>query len=224
MQAKKHIRGILDKLEIEYHSPQHHNKSNPINELFFILLSLRTDEVVYLDVYRKFKQKYPLWSDVFIADIDEISSVIHSAGLARQKALRLKALLERINSDFSEFSLRKIKSYNDFELENYLLSLPGVGKKSARCVMMFSFNRKVLPVDTHTYRVSARLGLIEAGISFDLAHKQLDEMIGENDRYSFHVNCVSHGRSKCSDKKPRCEICTLRKYCRFSKIVDYSQR
>jgi endonuclease III len=216
MTHQTQIEKIIKILEEKYHSPRHHNKSDPLNELFFILLSLRTDEHVYLQVYKKFKERYPLWSDVYRTDIEDISNTISEAGLARQKGKRLLEILEKIYCDFHEFSLKKIRHYSDSDLEQYLLSLPGIGIKSARCVMMYSFKRQVLPVDTHTYRISARLGIIEPRISFKKAHCELEDVIAPDLRYSYHVNCISHGRSTCFERNPSCQKCVIKKYCVYN--------
>jgi len=144
-----------------------------------------------------------------------IAQSIHSGGLAVQKAERIKGALNKIMQDFGSLSLKYIKSYDDKKMEKYLVSLPGVGLKTARCIMMYSFERDVLPVDTHTYRISQRLGLVNRGISENKVHKLMDEIIPRELRYSYHVNCVSHGRAACRAISPNCSTCIVNSYCDY---------
>jgi len=202
-------------LEGEYKSPRHNNKYNPLDELLFILLSLRTDVKIYEVVYKEFKRAYTKWLDVLKGDVESIAKIINRAGLAHQKASRLKSALSKIFEDFGEPSLRKISSYNDEEMFRYLLTLPGVGIKTAKCIMLYSFGRKVLPVDTHTYRISHRLGLIKNNPSDMKAHVLLEEIVPPDLRYSYHVNCVAHGRRVCTADRARCSICILYKFCEY---------
>lgn len=215
MELTEKIAQITRLLEREYKSPRHYNKWNPLNELLFIVLSLRTDECVYNKVYRAFKHQYPKWFQVYEDTITNIAENIHSGGLALQKAERIKGALNKIMQDFGSLSLKYIKSYDDEEMERYLISLPGVGLKTARCIMMYSFRRMVLPVDTHTYRISHRLGLVGGGLTEYRVHKLLDQVIPPELRYSFHVNCVAHGRVLCKSICPNCNSCIINSCCDY---------
>lgn len=215
MELAEKVAQITRLLEREYKSPRHYNKRNPLNELLFILLSLRTDERVYNKVYRAFKHQYPKWFQVYEDTITNIAENIHSGGLALQKAERIKGALNKIMQDFGSLSLKYIKSYDDEEMEKYLISLPGVGLKTARCIMMYSFERDVLPVDTHTYRISQRLGFINGGVAEQRVHKLMDGIIPRELRYSYHVNCVAHGRAVCKSISPNCNLCVINSYCDY---------
>ncbi|MBA7505945.1 Endonuclease III [subsurface metagenome] len=215
MEQTEKVIQVTHILEREYKSPRHFNKRNPLNELLFIVLSLRTDERIYNKVYKAFKQKYPKWSQVYVDTVANIARSIYCGGLAMQKAERIKGVLSKIMQDFGGLSLKYIKSYDDEEMERYLVSLPGVGLKTARCIMMYSFEREVLPVDTHTYRISQRLGLVNISIPEHKVHKLMDRIIPRDLRYSYHVNCVAHGRAICKSISPNCDLCIINDFCDY---------
>ena len=178
------------------------------------MLSTRTSEKIYLKTYKNFKDKYPQWMHVFNTPISMLSNDLYPCGLSNQKATRLKGILEKIIADFGSLNLENLKSYNDDELENYLISLPGVGLKMARCIMLYSFDRASLPVDTHTRRISKRLGLIQGDENEKTVHTKLDQIIPSNLRFSYHVNCLCHGREVCKSRSPLCHVCNITKYCK----------
>ena len=215
MEQNGKVRGVTDLLEREYRSPRHYNKRNPLNEFLFIILSLRTDERVYNKVYRSFKHRYPRWSQVYSETTADIASNIYSGGLSLQKAERIESTLGKLMLDFGDLSLKYIRPYGNEQMEKYLLTLPGVGLKTARCIMMYSFGREVLPVDTHTYRVSQRLGFVEGELTEDKAHRGLDKIIPPSLRYSYHVNCVAHGRAVCKFNNPNCQLCIINSFCDY---------
>jgi endonuclease III len=219
MELPTKVTTIAHSLEQEYHSPRHYNKRNPMDELLFILLSLRTAEPIYVEAYKTFKKRYPRWSDVCADSVANIAATLRNCGLADQKAQRLKKALDKITVDFSYPTLKHIKSYNDEQMQLYLMRLPGLGIKAARCIMMYSFDRAVLPVDSHTYRVSQRLGLMNEGLSSASTHRVMDAIIPASLRYVYHVNCVAHGRAVCKAKKPSCTCCVVVDCCDWYKAT-----
>jgi endonuclease-3 len=103
------------------------------------------------------------------------------------------------------------------EAFEFLEALPGVGRKTAACVLLFSFDRPELPVDTHVYRVSSRLGLIRPGASFDEAHDTLRQLVDPGDVYELHVNMLRHGRRLCRPQRPLCAECPLLRLCPYGR-------
>lgn len=99
------------------------------------------------------------------------------------------------------------------EAKAWLRSLPGVGPKTAACVLLFSLGKPVLPVDTHILRVAKRLGLIDSRVSAEKAHEILGEMVLAKDVYQFHIHMIEHGRKVCKAQRPRCRECVLLKVC-----------
>jgi len=210
---------ISKKLKKRYSDFNHHNKKNPLDELLFILCSVKRSEKVYLRAFRSLKQAFPSFGDLAKASKKELVRKVAWGGLQNQKAASVKALMKTIVDSFGQPSLSKLKYLNNEECEAFLLSLPGVGKKVARCVMLYSLNRKVFPVDTHCWRIAGRLGWIKPSgkngshcSSGDM--DQLQEMIPPDLRFSLHVNLVSLGREICTARKPKCSHCPVQKYCR----------
>lgn len=203
-------------LEEEYHSPRLGNKRNPLNELLYIKLSLRTTGPSFERVYAGFKKSFPKWEDVYKADKREVAKALYNAGLSNQKAHNLKAVLRKLKSDFGRVSLSPLNKLSDQDMEEYLCSLPGVGKKSALCIMLYSFDRQMFPVDAHCFRIVKRLGWIGAKTKYnDKVADIIQNMIPTKLRYSLHVNMVAHGRALCLDRFPKCNICPLLRVCRF---------
>src|SRR5262249_23768648 len=149
------------------------------------------------------KAAYPTWSELLELPLARFKRLIVDAGLSNQKAPRILAILNAITRDYGSPSLDSLHQLPDDEVERYLTSLPGVGVKTAKCVMMYSLGRAVLPVDPHVWRVATRLGLIPVGLSPATSHQALEANIAPRDRYSFHVNSISHGRGTCIPLRPR---------------------
>lgn len=218
VRLRKGISLVYKRLEEKYRSPRLGNKRNPLNELLYIKLSLRTTGPSFERVYAGFKKKFQKWEDVFKADRKEVAAGLYNAGLSNQKAQNLKAVLHKLKSDFGKVSLAPIKNFTDEDMEEYLRSLPGVGKKSARCIMLYSFDRQVFPVDAHCFRIIKRLGWINPTSKYnDKVADKIQNMIPPKLRYSLHVNMVAHGRALCLDRFPKCSTCPLLRTCAFGR-------
>jgi endonuclease-3 len=142
-----------------------------------------------------------------------LTEFIKDAGLSKQKAPRILAILQRISTDFGSMSLAPLRKLADDEAEQYLLSLPGVGPKTAKCVLMYTLGRSALPVDTHLDRLALRLGLVAAGGPSARRHEDLEALVAPADRYALHVGALAHGRAVCRVRRPRCASCVLMKMC-----------
>lgn len=128
-----------------------------------------------------------------------------------------KGIVERLIKHFGRPTLTPLKKMSDEECERFLTGLPGIGKKAARCVMLYSLDRQVFPVDAHCWRISGRLGWIndkqnDTNIT-DSAMDHLQYIIPPALRFSLHVNMVSHGRKICSARAPRCRECVIAAFC-----------
>jgi len=99
-------------------------------------------------------------------------------------------------------------------LEAYLTDLPGVGLKTARCVMMYALDRSVFPVDTHCMRLFVNLGLLERRMRFEYAQDLLQDRVPEEIRRTLHVNTVAHGRETCVPRSEQCHRCVIADLCR----------
>ena len=199
----------------------HENKANPLSELLFILCSLQTNEELYQSTYASLRSRFPTFRQLADAKEDEIASVIAHGGLSRQKARTIRAILSRVESDFSSPTLAPLRTMSNTECEHYLESLPGVGRKTARCVMMYSLRRDVFPVDSNCWRICRRLGWVRpTRPDKSCSPRDMDRVqaaIPPNLRLSLHVNLVSHGRACCFPSLPLCETCCIREVCRTGK-------
>jgi len=207
------VRKVLDLLENSYTMTRLGNKQNPLDELVYVILSLQTNESRYQEVYRSFKKRFPRWSLLLAASVGEIAGAIVLGGLGRQKASHLKKIMQRLQDDFGDVSLRRLSRYQTSEAEQYLCSLPGVGIKTARCVLMYSLGRAVFPADIHCLRIMHRLGWIEwLGQRAELLAEPAQAIVPSSLREAFHIRLVQHGRSVCRSI-PRCDQCVLRSLC-----------
>lgn len=208
-------------LSAAYGDHRHGNKSNPLHELLYILCSLQTNETLYLSSYRRLWAAFPTVQDLADAEEREIAGAIEIGGLSRQKANVIKQILAKLETDFGKPTLAPLRDSSDADCEAYLLSLPGVGKKTARCVMMYSLGRKVFPVDSNCWRICRRLGWVRATRpDKSCSPRDMDRLqlrIPPNLRFALHVNMVSHGRECCLPSRPACEVCCIRKYCKTGK-------
>jgi endonuclease-3 len=211
--ASAHVPQVCRALIRAYSPTRLGNKLNPLDEFLYILLSLRTNEVGLTKAYRAFKRRFPRWHSVDTASVSQIEDAIRPGGLARQKAAYILNAIRLIKSRFGEVSLDRLKGLPQNEIEEFLLSLPGVGKKSARCIMMYSLGLDVLPADTHVMRITRRLGWVDCNAGRHI-HDRLDMIVPVRMRYRFHVTCVQHGRRVCRGSRPQCDNCCLRKWCR----------
>jgi len=196
-----------------YGRPRHHNKHEPLSELVFIVLSTQTREAEYRRTFSALWRRYRSWDRIRTAPAEEVESLIRFGGFAKRKVAMLKSLLSRIHADRGITSLRFLRGLSDDDAMRYLLSLPGVGPKTARCVLMYSLDRQVFPVDTHAWRISTRLGWVSGGKHpDDRRSEDLERMIHPALRYSLHVTMVAHGRSVCR-ARPLCDRCVISRWC-----------
>jgi endonuclease III len=104
------------------------------------------------------------------------------------------------------------------EARDELTALPGVGRKTSACVLLFSFGRPDVPVDTHVYRVGSRLGLIRSGAPLEEAHDELTRLVRDGDEaYELHTALIRHGRRTCVARAPRCGECVLVRICPYAR-------
>ena len=209
---KKRAAASIALLKECYHSPNLNNKSDPLDELVFILLSQMTVNVSYERVYDRLKFVISDWSVLIDTPVSKLEELIADAGLFRHRAIRLKQIAKRLMEDFGNVSLDALFDYDNEQAQDYLMSLPGIGVKSAKCIMMYSLGRQVLPVDTHTARVAYRLGLVST-ILHPVVDKELSSVVPPKLRFDCHVNAIAHGRKVCTARKPSCDNCILFSLC-----------
>jgi len=207
------IEKVIELLEQEYGPRQWQSDRDPIDVLIGTILSQNTSDTNSGRAFASLKASFGSWEAVAIAPAEHIAEVIKSGGLSQIKAVRIKQVLGQIEKEQGGISLDSLKSMNISETEDYLIRLPGVGQKTARCVLLFSLAKPSLPVDTHIFRVCKRLGLIDSRASIEKAHSLLQELTPPSKVYQFHVHMIEHGRRICHARQPRCNLCILIDIC-----------
>lgn len=219
------IKKVAFGLKKEYKDFAHHNKKNPLDELFFILCSVKRSEKVYVEAFKSLKRNFPRYELLATASESKISRAISWGGLQNQKAAATKQILRHLIESFGRPTLAPLRKMSDESCESFLVNLPGVGKKVARCVMLYSLDRQVLPVDAHCWRISKRLGWKSKGGNSDSCTDTdmdyLQDLIPRALRFSLHVNMVSHGRKICTARSPKCRECVITAFCRKIGLVKH---
>ncbi len=189
------------------------HRGNPVDVLVATILSQATSDVQSERAFQGLKRAFPTWEEVIEADPRDIEAAISNAGLGREKAKNIRDVLKRVRDDMGEIDLRKLGRLDPGEATEYLLSLPGVGPKTAACTLLFGFDVPVFPVDTHILRIVKRLGIIPPAMSAEKAQATLNEMIPPDRMLGLHVGLIEHGRKVCKKRKPQCEHCAISRWC-----------
>jgi len=215
--APKLVAEVARALSRRYHDHAHNNRRNPFEELLFILCSLQTNEELYSNTFALLRRAYPRFDDLAEAAPNDMANVLRGGGLHKQKARIISRIARLLRTEYGRVTLAPLRAVSTSECEAFLASLPGVGKKTARCVMMYSLGRPVFPVDTHCWRVCRRLGWVKptrpdrscSPADMD----RLQSRLPNEYRHGLHVNMVSLGRDVCSARQPSCSVCAIEEYC-----------
>jgi endonuclease III len=186
---------------------------DPLEELVLTILSQNTSDVNRDRAWAALRTRFPTWDALAGARPRQVAAAIRPGGLANIKAPRILAVLREIRAREGGFDLDWMREGSDEEVTEYLMSLPGVGPKTAACVLAFSLGRPALPVDTHVHRVAERLGMLPPGTPSPKAHALLADVVPPRLRVSMHVGLIRHGRAPCRAGRPRCEVCPLVDLC-----------
>jgi endonuclease III len=208
--------GEIDRLLAATFAPsQLGNQSDPLDELIYIILSAQCEEYNYSRTFAALRRRFPRWEDARLAGEAAIFEEISLGGLGRKKAGQIAGLLGALSERYGAARLPDLESMSDDDVESLLVSLPGVGSKTARCVLLYCLDRPSFPVDTHVWRILARLGLTSPSRAKPDRRDQaaLQEMIPPSTRGRMHVNLVLLGRSVCTARNPRCIECPLATIC-----------
>ena len=165
-------------------------------------------------IYWALREKFKKWDKILSAPNVALQALLKPAGLSVVKSKHIRRALRLIRRRFGVCSLAPLKRFSPREAENFLVGLPGASEKVAKCVMMYTLNFPVLPVDTHVHRISVRLGWT-ARKRADQCHAELEALVPPQLRKKFHVGCIAHGRMVCRPRNPLCQDCEIRKFCAF---------
>ncbi len=183
---------------------------DPVAELVLTVLSQATNDRNRDVAFRVLRERFVSWEAVRDAPVDEVEAAIRPGGISKVKSARIQAILRAVGDslDMGWMADAPVAAARD-----HLTALPGVGRKTAACVLLFAYGRRDVPVDTHVSRGGMRLGLLEAGAPFDRLHDQMLAVTPLGAELELHVNLLRHGRRTCHAQRPRCEECALARMC-----------
>jgi endonuclease-3 len=210
---------VCQTLNAEYGFPVWRSHADPTGALIATILSQHTSDKNSEKAFDTLRRRFPNWDAVRVAPVEEITEAIRGGGLAAAKAPRIKNVLQAIYDQTGSTRLDFLDALPTEEASAYLRSYPGVGPKTMACVMLFSLGKPVLPVDTHVFRISHRLGLIERKIGEAKAHDALASLLKPEQVYPFHIHLIRHGRRVCTAQRPRCERCVLQEKCDYYRMT-----
>jgi len=217
--SPRRVRAIRDRLRLVYGVPVAKPHGHPIAELVLTVLSQSTNDRNRDVAYHALRERFPTWEAVRDAPVDELELAIRPGGISKIKSARVKSILKRITEDAPHpgdphaLSLDWLALRSVEEGQRYLTSLPGVGRKTAACVLLFALGMRDVPVDTHVSRVGTRLGLFRPGAPFAELHDTMLAITPPGEELELHLNLLRHGRRTCHARRPDCPGCALRRMC-----------
>jgi endonuclease III len=245
--ARARVVRIRDCLRDVYGVPLMRPHGHPIAELVLTVLSQSTNDRNRDVAFLRLRTRFPIWEAVRDAPVAEVEEAIRPGGISKVKSVRIQAILRAISerpapvagaetgtdagaeagtdggteswtAAIDELSLDWLPAVELARARAYLVALPGVGRKTAACVLLFAYGLRDVPVDTHVSRVGARLHLLEAGAPFERLHDQMLALTPPGQELELHVNLLRHGRRTCHARSPECTRCALARMCPSRKL------
>ncbi len=213
--SPRRVRAIRDRLRLIYGIPLAEPHGHPIAELVLTVLSQSTNDRNRDVAYLALRERFPTWEAVRDAPVDEIEEAIRPGGISRIKSARIKSILQAITDTApgGELSLDWLAELSVPDAQRRLIALPGVGRKTAACVLLFALGMRDVPVDTHVSRVGTRLALLRPGAPFEELHDTMLEITLPGEELELHLNLLRHGRRTCYARRPGCRECALQRMC-----------
>jgi endonuclease III len=208
---------VHERLRAVYGAPLMRPHGHPIAELVLTVLSQSTNDRNRDVAFLRLRQRLPTWELVRDATLAEVEEAIRPGGISKVKSVRIQQILRSISEgrrgQGDELSLDWVPEVDLEQAREYLVSLPGVGRKTAACVLLFAFGLRDVPVDTHVSRVGMRLGLLRPGAPFEELHDEMLALTPPGEELELHVNLLRHGRRTCHARVPDCAGCALARMC-----------
>ena len=210
---KKILIDCIERLEVSYGRPNRQNREDPLDELILTILSQNTTDVNSLRAYRSLKERFPGWEEAWEAGPEAIEELIRVGGLARTKSQNIHRILGELLRSERGLDLGYLSDLDDDAAMEELTSMKGVGSKTAACVLIFSLDKMVFPVDTHIHRIAKRWGSVPQKASREGTQVILNRLLPREMRYHGHLLIIEHGRRTCKARKPMCGSCPLNDDC-----------
>ncbi len=226
--TRRRVRAVRDRLRMVYGIPRMAPHGDPLAELVLTVLSQSTNDRNRDVAYLRLRGCLPTWERVRDAPLEMVEEAIRPGGISKVKSKRIQSILSAISDDCQgrarradgmpdrsagKLSLAWLAEVPVAQARDYLTGLPGVGRKTAACVLLFAYGLRNVPVDTHVSRVGMRLGLLRAGAPFEQLHDQMLALTAPGEELELHVNLLRHGRRTCHARAPACDVCALARMC-----------
>ena len=208
--SRRRVRAVRERLRAVYGIPVAPPHRRPLEELVLTVLSQSTNDRNRDVAFLRLRERLPTWEAVRDAPVGEVEAAIRPGGISRVKSARIQAILRAIGEPLS---LEGLERMSVPAARDALCALPGVGRKTAACVLLFAHGMREVPVDTHVSRVGTRLGLFRPGAPFEELHDDMLAITPPGEELELHVNLLRHGRRTCHSQRPRCEDCALLRMC-----------
>ena len=208
--GRARVTRIRERLGEVYGVPVAGPHGHPIAELVLTVLSQSTNDRNRDVAYLRLRERFGAWEAVRAAPLEEVEEAIRPGGISKVKSARIQAILRAIGDPLD---LGWMADAPVAESQAYLCELPGVGRKTAACVLLFTFGLRDVPVDTHVSRVGLRLGLLRPKAPFEELHDAMLALTPPGAELELHVNLLRHGRRTCHAQRPACAACALRRMC-----------
>ncbi|HKY49995.1 MAG TPA: endonuclease III [Candidatus Limnocylindria bacterium] len=217
---RRRLRAILTRLARVYGAPPAPRRLPPLDELILTVLSQHTSDTNRDRAYADLRAKFRSWDEVAGAPLPALARAIYRGGLGPTKAVRIRGILRELRERGIVLDDHALMGMRSRSLWDLLLSLTGVGPKTAACVLLFSLGRPFFPVDTHVHRVARRLGLVDDRADAVTAQEVLQANVPPGDMYALHMHLIRHGREVCVARRPLCSQCVLFTLCPRIGVVD----
>jgi endonuclease-3 len=233
---RRRVRAIRDRLRLIFGIPPEGPHGDALGELILTVLSQSTNDRNRDVAYLALRQRWDDWAQVRDAPVELVEEAIRPGGISKVKSARIKAILAAITAGADDprrraadvgragaddpLALDWLARLSVPDAQDYLCSLPGVGRKTAACVLLFALGMRDVPVDTHVSRVGTRLGLFRPRAPFEELHDTLLELTPRGQELEFHMNLLRHGRRTCHARKPACHDCALARMCPAAGTFD----
>lgn len=194
-----------------------YGRADPMHELVGTILSHRTTHANEVTAYRTLRERFPTWEAVRDAPLPDLIDAIKTANYPEVKAPYIQNLLTHLIRETGAANIDFLRDLSTDEAMTWLTNLPGIGPKTATLLLLFNFQKPVLPVDTHVHRVTQRIGAIGPRVSADKAHAILLARLPPDAvvLFNFHKHFYWHGQRVCTWYHPHCDACVLRALCNY---------